>query len=280
MTLLALALTTLVLFASVPAQAATLRVPSDYPTIRAAVDAAAPGDQIRVRAGRHCGATLTKPVDLVGEGAPVIVGCAAPAPVLAGILRIGLFLNGAAGTSPASGTSIQGFVFDGEGVADTNLAPLAFGVFARFASDVSVTHNTFVGTVQAVTNTGGDRWTISHNRVEGLTLFRCGPGFCGGGDAIVIQFARPPLGVAGGAGNPVNRPEDNTITHNDVSGVIPDGHDVFSMVGILVLSADGTVVAHNRAAVPPNPTGLAAGEGHRRDQHVLRPRRRLPARRP
>jgi hypothetical protein len=34
------------------ARAATLRVPQQYPTIQAAVDAAAPGDRIRVGRGR------------------------------------------------------------------------------------------------------------------------------------------------------------------------------------------------------------------------------------
>lgn len=39
-----------------------LRVPSDFSTIQAAVDAASPGDQIRVGPGEWCGATIDKQV--------------------------------------------------------------------------------------------------------------------------------------------------------------------------------------------------------------------------
>ena len=57
------------------ANAAVLRVPSQFATIQAAVDAATAGDEIRVGPGRYCGATITKPVALRGLGGPTIVGC-------------------------------------------------------------------------------------------------------------------------------------------------------------------------------------------------------------
>jgi hypothetical protein len=97
--------------------------------------------------------------------------------------------------NPASGTHIRGFVFDGQGVSNANLAPLSFGVFARFANDVRVERNRFVGTVQAITNTGGDRWRITHNRIEQLTLFDCTVR-CSGGDGIIIALAIRRLGRA------------------------------------------------------------------------------------
>ena len=90
----------------------TLRVPIDSPTIQAAVDAASSGDQIRVGPGEWCGATITKTLDLFGEGA-TIIGCASN-PAL-GPFRIGFFFPG---TSDASGTTIRHFVFDGEGVSN------------------------------------------------------------------------------------------------------------------------------------------------------------------
>ena len=45
------------------AQARTRRVPERYPTIQAAVDAADAGDVIDVGPGRHCGATIDRPVN-------------------------------------------------------------------------------------------------------------------------------------------------------------------------------------------------------------------------
>jgi nitrous oxidase accessory protein NosD len=145
-TVLAVGLCTLVFARS--AHAATLRVPTDFPTIQRAVDAAKDGDRIRVSRGTYCGATITKRVQLVGRGWPRIVGCDTSPTVTTG-LRAGFYLPGTQGVNPASGSSIRGFLFDGEGVSNANLAPLSFGVFARFANDVSVRRNRFVGTVQA-----------------------------------------------------------------------------------------------------------------------------------
>ena len=237
-----------------PAEAATLRVPAQFATIQEAVDSAAPGDEIRVGPGEYCGAVLTKPLTLRGTGGATIVGCAAPHHDALPQLRIGFFLNGTAAFSPASGTTISGFTFDGLGVANDNPDPLTFAIFTRYAHDITITQNRFIGTIQAVTNTGGDRWRITHNRFEALTLLTC-DGFCGGGDAIVIQSRQ------GNLAQPAYRAEDITISHNDISGAVPDGHDLFSMVGILVLIADDVVITNNRIAIPDNPLSAGAGEG-------------------
>src|SRR5882757_4817167 len=119
------------------ASAKVLRVPGNLPTIQAAVDAALAGDVIRVAPGEYCGATIDKPLTLIGIGRPHVIGCASGPTVVAGA-RVGFFLPGSAGVNPASGTQISGFVFDGRGVSSANLAPLAFGVFARFGRDIVV----------------------------------------------------------------------------------------------------------------------------------------------
>lgn len=248
-----------VVLSTTVASAATLRVPAQYPTIQAAVDAAAPGDKIRVSRGNYCGATLTKPVSLEGRGRPRIIGCAT-SPMISPGLRAGFFLPGSQGANPASGSSIRGFVFDGQGISNANLEPLSFGVFARFASDVSVERNRFIGTVQAITNTAGDRWRIERNRIEQLTLFDCTL-HCTGGDAIVIGVASGARAAPGGAAATANRPEDNLVRRNTISGTSPDGFGVFSMVGVLLLSADGTRVHANTLRLRDNPNAPAVGQG-------------------
>ncbi len=242
------------------ASATVVRVPSDFATIQEAVDAAAPGDEIRVGPGAYCGATITKRVVLRGFGHPVVTGCET-GPAFTSGARLGFFLPGtAAGGNPASGTTIQGFVFDGRDVSDTNLNPIAFGIFGRFANDVEVANNQFLGTVQAVTNTAGDRWFIWSNRISNLTLFGC-PGLCTGGDGIVIQSAGGGLADPGGPGAPVNRPEQNVVVANAISGMPPDGFDIFGMAGILVFTADRTLVSHNQLAISDNPDAEAPAQG-------------------
>lgn len=248
-----------VLLATTLVQAATLRVPSQFPTIQAAVDAASDGDRIRVARGRYCGATLTKRVRLEGHGSPRIIGCAS-GPALANGARIGFYLPGVKGLNPASGSRIRGFVFDGAGVGNANLEPLALGVFARFANDILVSRNLFHGTVQAITNTAGDRWLIKRNRIRKLTLFDC-TRLCAGGDGIVIQLASGSLGAPGGNAAAINRPEDNVIVGNQIEGRVPDGFSVFSMAGILLLSADHTTVLSNTTKLRDNPAATAVGQG-------------------
>jgi nitrous oxidase accessory protein NosD len=242
-----------------PALAAVLDVPGAYPTIQAAVDAARPGDAIEVAAGSYCGATVDKSISLVGRGRPTVQGCAG-GPSLSGA-RIGFYLPGEAGTSGASGTRIEGFVFDGQGVSQTNLEPLALGIFARFANDVAVERNAFEGTVQAITNTAGDRWSITGNRITGLTVFDCSGSLCQGGDGIVVQIARAAIAAPGGPAAAVNRPERNVIVDNQIEGAIPDGFGAFALAGVFVLAADDTFIAGNRVSIPDNSRASADGDG-------------------
>jgi len=247
------------MMAASPAAAAVLTVPAQFPDIQAAVDAASPRDQIVVRSGTYCGATVDKPLTLIGRGDPVIVGCA-DGPALGNGARVGFLLPGADGASAASGTSIVGFTFEGRGVSNTNLEPIAFGVLGRFANDVRVVSNRFLGTVQAVTNTAGDRWAIVSNSIEDLTVFDCTV-LCTGGDGIVLQSARAPLAVPGGADLAVNRPEFNLVANNRITGAIPDGFDVFSLAGVLVLAGDNNAIVRNTVAIPDNPLSEAVGQG-------------------
>jgi hypothetical protein len=258
--LLGVAAGVMILATAATVQAHPRRVPAAYPTIQAAVDAAEPGDLIDVAPGSYCGARLDRPVALVGHGRATIVGCA-DGPLTASGLRAGFILPGAAGASDASGSSIEGFVFDGRGISEDDLDPLAVAIIATFASDVRIERNVILGTIQGITNTGGDRWLVAGNRIVGLTLFDCTGALCGGGDGIVIQVARDAVAAPGGPAADVNRPEGNVVVANVVTGAIPDGFGVFSMVGIFVLSADRTVVSRNVVSIPDNPAADAVGQG-------------------
>ncbi len=250
------------LFAPAAAQARphVRHVPGTYRTIQAAIDAANAGDVVDVAPGSYCGATVTKPLTLLGHGQATIVGCA-EGPTVSDELRVGFYLPGTAGTNAASGTRIDGFTFDGRGISEDDLEPLALGVFARFADEVRVESNTFEGTVQAITDTAGDRWVISGNRIHQLAVFDCTGTLCAGGDGIVIQIARDDVAAPGGPGAAVNRPEHNLVVANDVDGVIPDGFSTFSLAGVFVMSADETVVTRNRVSIPDNPQADATGDG-------------------
>jgi len=239
------------LAASGAAQARTRRVPEHYATIQAAVAAADAGDVIDVGPGPHCGATVDRPVNLQGHGRATIVGCP-DGPVLSNGVRAGFRLPGADGASGASGTQIDGFTFDGRGVSAANLDPLGVAIIATFADDVRVERNRILGTVQGITNTGGDGWVIAGNVIDGLGVFDCTGALCAGGDGIVIQIS---------TASPDNRPQRNIVAGNVVSGAIPDGFGVFSMVGVFVFAADGTVVTRNRLSIPDNPNADAIGEG-------------------
>ena len=115
-----------------------------------------------------------------------------------------------------------------------------------------VERNRVLGTVQGITNTGGDRWVIVHNVIDDLSVFDCTGALCGGGDGIVIQLA---------TSAPDNRPSRNFVAGNVVNGAIPDGFGVFSMVGVFVFAADGTVVTRNRLSIPDNPNAESIGQG-------------------
>ena len=242
------------------AAAAVRRVPGSYATIQAAVDAAGAGDIIDVAPGRHCGARIDRPVTLLGHGRATIIGCA-DGPALSSGVRAGFQLPGADGASGASGTHIEGFVFDGRGISADNLEPLGVAIIATFASHVRVERNVILGTVQGITNTAGDSWLIVHNVIRDLTVFDCTGALCGGGDGIVIQIARDPTAVPGGPEAAGNRPKDNVVVGNVIEGDIPDGFEAFDMAGVFVFAADRTVVARNRLSLPDNPNADAEGIG-------------------
>lgn len=223
---------------------ASFHVPEDFPTIQDAVTAAEPGDKIFVGRGEFCGAALDKELRLYGDRT-TIVGC--PEPTVNDGLRAGFVLG-----EDASGSSIKGFRFDGEGVSNANLDPLAFAIHATRADDVSVRDNGIFGTAQAITNSGGSGWRVLGNRIVGQSALTCEPGGrCGGGVGIVFQQRDP--------AEP--RATDNQAHDNRFRTVIPDGMDEFVMVGLFVQGQSCAMVNRNRTAIEDNPIAAAFGVG-------------------
>ena len=167
-------------------------------------------------------------------------------------LRIGFFLA----SSNASGTTIRHFVFDGAGVSNNefspNFDPLSFAVMSKGADNVIVEQNRILGTVQSISNSGGSGWTVSHNKIEDLTVFPCeGVVACGGGIGISFSQTDPDL----------DRAADNSAMFNVIAGTIPDRLELFSMVGIWVAGQEGTVIKNNTIAIPANSITPAEGVG-------------------
>lgn len=215
-------------------EADVLRVPGDADTVQAAVDKAGTGDTIEVGAGRWCGAAIKTQLTLVGRDGAVISGaqdgvtCGPELATAVGTFRIGFELR-----TGASGTSISHFTFDGADVLNDSSA-VALAVYApkgTKVTDVRIEHNTVLGGIQGFTNWGGDRWVVRHNKIRGLTAKNGNGGF-----GIVVSAPTDSL-----------RPQQNSITHNEVEGVVPSflsGTNWFP--GVRVADADDTEVAFNR----------------------------------
>jgi hypothetical protein len=217
-----------------------VRVPEDFPTIQLAVNHANAGDTIHVGPGRWCGARITKTLNLVGEGA-TIMGCPPgnPGP-LGNLFKIGFWVNRA-----APGTSISHFVFDGNGISDTNRAPLAIGIetgcIGTCTDDVVIDSNTFQGGLFNII-IGGNNNQVTRNVFDGFTILSDGSG----GSAI-LDLGGPITG--------------NAILYNQITSAVPPGDFSFAswinevdvpFAGIIVSGTDGAVIANNKISITSN----------------------------
>jgi hypothetical protein len=186
-------------------EAATWRVPADFATIQEAIDSPAvePGDTIFVAPGSHAGAIVTKQVEIKGEGGAVITSGPKPWP-----------------TAGAPRNTFQaGFLFSGNGagsgatLSHLRFETVEFPVFSRGADNITVTHNTLINAIQAVTSWAGSGsgsfgmgWTITHNEILDLQTSN------GGGIGIIVADYQ------GGT-----TATDNLIAHNKISGTLHVG---------------------------------------------------------
>jgi len=205
-----------------------LRVPKDYDTIQAAVDAADPGDTIRVGPGDYAGATITKRVELKGSGKGTRIVS-------------GVWFQGSAPLDTsfyiepeAEGTIISNFVLvNGD-------FPHVFGVFARATDHITLSHLTILTSWQGITNNGGKYWTIIHNKIEGF------PPDSGSATGIYMPSSASNLEN--------NLVAFNTIDFSDGSGEESNGILVVAWEDSWVGMTTGNKFVHNK--IRANETGF------------------------
>jgi len=168
------------------AMAAEWYVPGDFPTIQAAIDdvGVLDGDTIFVGAGNHFGALVTKEVEIKGQDGAIINSGPAHG---SGLIQGFRLLAG------SDGATISHFRFEVDLVIMNGAA----------VNDVTVSHCTFINSVQAISNWCGSGWQISHNVITDLRTRN------GGGIGILI---------ADWTGEAVV--EDNVVSHNKITGTL------------------------------------------------------------
>ncbi len=179
----------LVLAAGSTANAVTWNVgPSgDFITIQAAIDSdlVLDGHTILVEPGSHVGATVTKAVEIKGEGGAVI------------------------NSGPMYYSYTTGFYFrDGAGngatISHLSFETMDLPIYSRDTDDVTVDHCTFTSPMQGITNWNGNGWNISHNVINGLVTIS------GGGIGIFVGTRAPEGSTA----------SNNLIAHNKITGQV------------------------------------------------------------
>jgi len=205
------------------------RVPRDYATIQEAVDAADPGDTIRVGPGEYAGATITKRLELEGSGAGTRI--------VSGVwFQGGASLDTSFFIEPeAAGTIISHFV-----LVNGNF-PHVFGVFARGTDHITLSHLRILNPWQGITNNGGKFWTVIHNKIEGFPP-----------DSTSATGIYMPAATSNLEGNLVAL---NTINFSDGSGETSDGILMVTYEDSWVGMSTGNKFVHN--TITANETGFA-----------------------
>jgi len=142
------------LLAAIPSAALAAEwivTPSDGPTLSAVLKAAAPGDRIRLKPGRHDGPlVIDKPVTLDGEDGASIVGNG----------------EGSVVTIEAQKVTVRGIEVTGSGM---NLSTLDSGIFAaRTATGAIIENNTLTGNLFGIYLHGAKDSLARKNVIVGL----------------------------------------------------------------------------------------------------------------
>jgi len=160
----------------------------DFITIQAAIDSDSvlDGHTLLVGPGSHAGATVTKAVEIKGEGGAVINS----GPMYANKYMTGFYFRDGAG----NGATISHLSFE----------TVDLPIYSRDTHDVTVDHCTFTSPMQGITNWNGNGWNISHNVINGLRTMS------GGGIGIFVGTRLPEGSTA----------SNNLIAHNKITGQV------------------------------------------------------------
>lgn len=181
------------------AGAATLRVPQDFPTIQAAVDAAADGDVVRVSKGTYAPFAVHTPITVKGKGKPVVDGGGTPDPLVT--------------ITSAIGAMVDGFVLrngTGRGVE-----------IGDGAEEAIVRRCTIDGVAEGVGIVSGTKHLVEKNRIEGVTL----NGITLDGTTSLATIAKNRVKDAGDEGIQLSG-SAHLLEQNRVEHPVDDGIDV------------------------------------------------------
>ncbi len=169
-------------------------VPGDFDTIQEAINSpdVSDGHTILVGPGSHAGATVTKPVEIKGEGGAVINS----GPVLYpgdpfGDLAAGFYF-------PSSGAGA------GAIISHLRFEIVEFPIMSSSTDNVTINHCTLANPLQGISNWMGSGWQISHNVITDLRSAN------GGGIGIFIgDYKAIEGGITG-----------NVVSHNKITGTL------------------------------------------------------------
>ncbi len=243
----------------------TIRVPQQAASIAIAIGMANPGDTILVDKGNWCGAEIPLMVDLEGRPGATIIGCSS-SPTEFG-MRVGFLIDGSGGR-----TIIHNFTFNGNGISDSNLNPLAYGIVGgKGANNVVVEENNFQGGFGGVIDPGAG-WIISQNKFTNFTR-SCVERVTGFGVALLAAGLEGKTALQDAPLQPVN---NSAVVNNDIhTNHFPNcGLSSLSWIeelsvpfaGVVVGGHRGVVIADNKITIDTSKTALegagivAAGE--------------------
>jgi hypothetical protein len=236
---------------STPAVAENLFVPSQFGTIQAAVNAASPGDRILVAAGDYVGASIDKPVTILGVGDQTIIthGPTFPMPPLI------FFQDGFALFPGADGTKIRDLTIKLSPGAVGDVSPLALtqvGIFSTGVSGGTADNIRCIALNRCIDVRFGNEWKITNNTVEGLNSVGLPFGAFGRPQAITLRQTSDSLIAF------------NTITHasQNNAGKTYIGIDLFG-------PAKNNQLIQNEIAIDAPGSAFPSSDIHLRDTSAI-----------